>query len=82
MNSRKHPFWKWGERAELARLARIRPHHLAEILHFECKRTVSYNMARRLSEASGIVLGAARRIEPITWLECKTTKHPAFRQPE
>jgi hypothetical protein len=77
MKSRKHNFWTWGQRSELARLARIRSHHLAEILDQRSKRTISFAMARRLEAASAIVLD--KPIDVITWLEHKTTKHPAFK---
>ena len=67
-------YWKPKQKAKVARLAKIRQHHLSEILYR--KREVSKYKAQDLVEASTLVLGYEIPLD--AWLFNKTTKHPAF----
>lgn len=67
-------FWEHGQRVAIAKEAKIKPHHLSEILHR--KRGVGKTTAAALEAASQHVLG---RAIPVTcWLYNQFTIHPAF----
>ena len=67
-------YWKPKQKSKIAKLAKIQPHHLSEILHR--KRGVGKDNAKALQQASKYVLGYAIPLEE--WLFNNTTKHPAF----
>ena len=72
----KKPFWKRGQRAALARYAKIDPSNIYAIL--ARRRGVgSYAMALTLEKASKRVLD--KPIPAVHWYTNRTTKHPAFK---
>ena len=66
-------FWSVGERAKIARMAGMKPHHLCEVLYR--RRTVSKDRAKLL-EAASTKLGCTVPFED--WLFNVSTRHPAF----
>lgn len=69
-------FWLRGEKAGLARLAKIRQSHLQEILNRT--RGVSPLRAFKLESAGCIVLGGRRAPQWSDWAANRISSHPAF----
>lgn len=70
----KKPYWKRGELTELSYRSNISIQYISDIVHR--RRGVSLKRAQSLSFVASTYLG--RDISVRAWLECKSTKHPAF----
>lgn len=69
------PFFKPGEKAELARKAGITPQRLWEYLQ---GKSMSVKRAREMETASTLVLGYDRRIPAAAWAGFEN--HPAIKR--
>lgn len=76
MAKKQTPFWQFGEQITLAKAAKILPANLNLVLHR--KRGVSWPLAVKLETCSFALLGEDRAIPAPSWMNSRTSKHPAF----
>lgn len=73
----KKPFWRYRQKAAIAKKFGIKQQHLYEILYR--KRGVSEKRAKALEKVCNKVLDKdQKKIGWFTWYSNRTTEHPAF----